>query len=83
MVTMEDPQSNQKKEKNNPGGGLTAYSKYSTIAIQMVVIIVLTALGGVELDKLAGTKPVFTVILSLLGVAAAMWLIIKEAVRNK
>jgi len=83
MVTMEDRQSNQKKEKNSPEEGLTAYSKYSTIAIQMVVIIVLTALGGVELDKLAGTKPVFTVILSLLGVAAAMWLIIKEAVRNK
>jgi len=83
MVKMEDPQSNQKKEKNNPEGGLTAYSKYTTIAIQMVVIIVLTTLGGVKLDKLAGTKPVFTVILSLLGVAAAMWLIIKEAVRNK
>lgn len=83
MVTMEDPQSNPKKEKNNPEGGLTAYSKYTTIAIQMVVIIVLTTLGGVKLDKLAGTKPVFTVILSLLGVAAAMWLIIKEAVRNK
>jgi F0F1-type ATP synthase assembly protein I len=49
----------------------------------MVVIIVITSLGGVKLDKLAGTKPVFTVILSLLGVAAAMWLIIKEAVRNK
>jgi F0F1-type ATP synthase assembly protein I len=83
MVIMEDRQSNQKKEKNNAEQGLAAYSKYTTIAIQMVVIIVLTALGGVELDKLAGTKPIFTVILSLLGVAAAMWLIIKEALRNK
>ena len=83
MATMEDRQSSQKKEKNNPEEGLKAYSRYSTIAIQMVVIIVLTSLGGVQLDKLAGTKPVFTVILSLLGVAAAMWLIIKEAVRNK
>ena len=83
MVTMEDQQSNQKKEKNNPEGGLTAYSKYSTIAIQMVVIIVITSLGGVQLDKLAGTKPLFTIILSLLGVTAAMWLVIKEALRNK
>jgi len=49
----------------------------------MVVIIVITSLGGVKLDQWIDTKPVFTVILSLLGVAAAMWLIIKEAIRNK
>ena len=80
---MQDQQSNQKKEKNNREKGLSAYSRYSTIAIQMVVIIVLSALGGVQLDKWAGTELIFTVILSLLGVTAAMWLIIKEALRNK
>jgi F0F1-type ATP synthase assembly protein I len=83
MVTMEDQQSNQKKEKNNPEGGLTAYSKYSTIAVQMVVIILITSLGGVKLDKLADTKPLFTIILSLLGVTAALWLVIKDALKNK
>ena len=80
---MEEQQSSPKKEKNNEESGLQAYSRYSTIAIQMVVIIVLTSLGGVKLDKWIGTEPVFTVILSLLGVAAAIWLIIKEALRNK
>jgi F0F1-type ATP synthase assembly protein I len=80
---MEDQQSKQKKEKNNPEEGLTAYSRYSTIAIQMVVIIVITSLGGVKLDKLADTKPLFTIILSLLGVTAAMWLVIKDALRKK
>jgi len=49
----------------------------------MVVIIVITSLGGVKLDKWVGTELVFTVVLSLLGVAAAMWLVIKEAVRNR
>jgi len=49
----------------------------------MVVIILITSFGGVKLDKLAGTEPVLTVVLSLLGVAAAMWLVIKEALRNK
>ncbi len=80
---MQGQQSNQKKEKNNREEGLSAYSRYSTIAIQMVVIIVLSALGGVRLDKWAGTELIFTVILSLLGVTAAMWLIIKEALKNK
>jgi len=49
----------------------------------MAVIIILCSLGGVKLDKWAGTDPWFTVILSLLGVAAAMWLIIKEALKHK
>lgn len=83
MVKMEQHQPNQKKEKNNPEGGLSAYSRYTTIALQMVIIIVVASLGGVKLDKVAGTKPVFTIILSLLGVSAAMWLIIKDAIRNK
>jgi len=49
----------------------------------MAVIIVITTLGGVKLDRWIDSKPVFTVILSLLGVAAAIWLIIKEAIRNR
>ncbi len=76
----EQQQPDPKKEINK---GLSAYSRYSTIAIQMVVIIVITTLGGVKLDKWAGTEPLLTVILSLLGVTSAMWLIIKEALRNK
>ena len=63
--------------------GLQAYSRYSAIAIEMAVIIILTSIGGVKLDKAIDTKPLFTVILSLLGVAAAIWLVIREAVRNK
>ncbi|NLD64516.1 MAG: AtpZ/AtpI family protein [Bacteroidales bacterium] len=80
---VEQQQSEEKKKENKGSDGLEAYSRYSTIAIQMVVIIVITSLGGVKLDTWADTKPVFTVILSLLGVAAAMWLVIKEAIRNK
>jgi len=76
-------QPDPKKKESKGGNGLEAYSRYSTIAIQMVVIIIITSLGGVKLDKWAGTDPVFTVILSLLGVAAAMWLVIKEAIRNR
>jgi F0F1-type ATP synthase assembly protein I len=80
---MADRQSNPENPKSNGEKGLEAYSRYSTIAIQMVVIIVVTTLGGVKLDRWLDTKPVFTVILSLLGVAAAIWLIIKEAIRNR
>jgi F0F1-type ATP synthase assembly protein I len=80
---VEQQQPDPKKKESKGRDGLDAYSRYSTIAIQMVVIIVITSLGGVKLDQWAGTEPVFTVILSLLGVAAAMWLVIKEAIRQK
>jgi F0F1-type ATP synthase assembly protein I len=80
---MGEQQPNPKKEKNKGESGLQAYSRYSAIAIEMAVIIILTSVGGVKLDKAIGTEPLFTVILSLLGVAAAIWLVIREAVRNK
>lgn len=79
----EQQQPDPKKERNSGQDGLSAYSRYSTIAIQMAVIIIICSLGGVKLDKWAGTEPWLTVILSLLGVSAAMWLVIKEALRNK
>lgn len=80
---MEQQQPDPGKKESKGREGLDAYSRYSTIAIQMVVIIIVTSLGGVKLDKLAGTEPLLTVILSLLGVVAAMWLVIKEALRHK
>lgn len=83
MKTVEQQQPNPKNKVNKGKQGLDAYSRYSTIAIQMVIIIVITSLGGVKLDKLAGTEPILTVVLSLLGVASAMWLVIKEVLRNK
>jgi F0F1-type ATP synthase assembly protein I len=55
------------------------YAKYSTLAIQMVVIILLAVWGGVKLDKwLNLTVPVFTILLSLLGVFAAIYLSVKD-----
>jgi F0F1-type ATP synthase assembly protein I len=83
VKTVEQQQPNPKNKVNRGKQGLDAYSRYSTIAIQMVIIIVITSLGGVKLDKLAGTEPILTVVLSLLGVASAMWLVIKEVLRNK
>jgi len=75
---MEDQQKekNQKKPRNK---GLGDYARYSGIAFQMIAIILITTWGGIQLDKLAGfIKPVFTIILSLLGVFAAIYIAIKD-----
>jgi len=48
----------------------------------MIVIILITVWGGIKLDKLfALDTPVFTIILSLLGVFAAIYTAIKDFIR--
>jgi F0F1-type ATP synthase assembly protein I len=80
---MEDTQQSQKKNpKKQENKGLNDYAKYSGIAFQMLAIIALTTWGGIKLDKLAGfEKPVFTVILSLLGVFAAIYTAVKDFIK--
>jgi ATP synthase protein I len=82
---MEDP-STQKKPKNQENdkenSGLNNYARYSGIGVQMVVIILITVWGGIKLDKLFLLEtPVFTIVLSLLGVAAAIYTAIKDFIR--
>jgi hypothetical protein len=74
----EQEQQNQKNQKKPLNKGLDNFARYSGIAFQMIGIILLTTFGGVKLDKLTGWKtPVFTIILSLFGVFAAIYISIK------
>lgn len=73
----------QEKEKNQKKNkGFSDYARYTGIAFQMGVIIFLTTWGGIKLDQLAGfSNPVFTIILSLLGVFAAIYTAIKDLLK--
>lgn len=56
--------------------------KFAGVAVQMGVIIGLSAWGGTELDNyLNYEKPVFAVVFSLFGIAISLYLIIKEALK--
>ena len=82
MVIQQDPQ--KKKDRKNLPGNLNNWAKYSGIAFQMFAIIFITVWGGKKLDVLAGNKtPVFTIILSLLGVFAAIYTVLKDFIRKK
>lgn len=84
MVTMEEFRKSQKKPIKSSGGGLNDYARYSGMAFEMVAIILAAVFGGVKLDELADTKPLFTVILSLLGVTTAIYIVIRDLLkRNK
>lgn len=63
---------------------LSDYAKYSSIAIQMAVIIAGGVFGGLGLDKLIKSGfPVFTIVFSLAGVVFAIYMIIRDYTRNK
>jgi len=65
-------------------GDLHNWAKYSGMAFQMFAIILITVWGGNKLDELADNKtPVFTIILSLLGVFAAIYTVLKDFIRKK
>jgi hypothetical protein len=67
--------------KKNP---LKNYAKYSSIAFQMLVIILLGVFGGYKLDQYLELKfPVFTLVLSLASVALAIYYAIKDFLKNK
>lgn len=80
---MEETHQQKKKSlKNQENKGLNNFAKYSGIAFQMIGIILITTWGGTKLDKLTGWEtPVFTIVLSLLGVFAAIYTAIKGFIK--
>jgi len=75
----QDEEKNQKKPLSD---GLRNYAKYTGMAFQMAAIILITTFGGIKLDRIAGFENhVFTIILSLLGVFAAIYFAIKDFIK--
>jgi hypothetical protein len=60
------------------------FFKYGNMAIQMGVVIGLSVWGGQKFDERAGNKtPVYTIVLSLLGIVLAMYLALKDFINPK
>lgn len=59
--------------KNDNLKNVNNYAKYSGLAFEMLGIIILGVWGGIKLDALFDTKPLFSVVLSLGGVALAIY----------
>ena len=59
------------------------YARYSSIAFQMLVIILLGVFGGLKLDQWLKLKtPVFTVILSVASVALAIYYVTRGLMKE-
>ncbi len=72
------------KKNKNKDNSLKFYVKYSTLAFQMIVIIVVGAFGGKALDAwLQFNFPVFTVSLTILSVILSVIYGMREIFKNK
>lgn len=61
-----------------------AFFKYSNMALQMGLVIGLAAWGGQRLDQHYNSrKPVFTIACSLLGIAIALYLVLRDFIHPK
>ena len=68
------------REKRPP---LESYARYSSLAFQMFAIIGIGIYGGVKLDEwLKIGFPVFTVLLSIISVGAAIYTAVKDLIRK-
>ena len=71
----------QQKKQQKP---LNAYAKYSGLAVQMAVVIGGGSYGGFKLDEYYQNQtPIFTIILSLVSIAIAMYLVLKDFIKPK
>lgn len=75
---------NKKNKHNKHNTNLHNYARYSTMAFQMMAVIVVGVLGGVKLDEwLTIGFPLFTILLSLASVGAAVYLGVKDFINTK
>ena len=74
-------QQNQKEEKKTPPNDLL---RYSGMGIKMAVVIAVAVFGGIKLDEMRDAEfPLWTLTLSLCGVAAAIYFVIKDTQPQK
>lgn len=74
------PKTRPDKEKRPP---LESYARYSSLAFQMFAIIGLGIYGGYKLDQwLEIGFPVFTVLMSIISVAAAIYYAVKDLLKK-
>ena len=66
----------------DPRKNLNEYARYSGIAIQMLVIILLGVFAGFGLDRWFHTKPILTVIFSIISVALSIYIVTKDLLRK-
>lgn len=74
----------QETPQQSPEKKIHPALRYTSMATQMAITILLGVWGGRKLDEtFALSFPAFTLCLSLLGVAVAIYMVIKDLIKKK
>lgn len=73
------PDKKSKEKRSRPNDFL----RYSGMATKMGVVIAMAVFGGIKLDEINGSEPLWTLVLSMIGVAAAIYFVIKDTSPNR
>lgn len=66
-------------KKKDINDSLKLYSRYSSIAVQMLLIILIGVFGGMKIDQwIAWRFPIFTTILSVSAVILSIYIVTKD-----
>lgn len=68
------------RRKSSP---IHQYAVYSNLAFEMGALIALGVFGGIQLDKLLNTSPLFTIVCSLASIAISLYLIIRTSLKSQ
>ena len=83
LKKLRKPTNQTKSTKKKPPEERNAIIRYASMGTRMMIIIGFGVFGGVKLDEYLGLKiPVFTLVLSLLSVSAAIYLSIKDFLKK-
>ncbi len=74
----------QKSNQKKPQKQLNNYVRYSSLAFQMLGIILVGVFGGMKLDQIISWEfPVFTVVLSISSVFGAIFFAVKDLLKPR
>jgi F0F1-type ATP synthase assembly protein I len=72
------------QKSNHKKKVLEGYARYTSIAFQMIAIILLGVFGGIKLDEWLTWKfPVFTVVFSIVAVMLSIYSVVSDLLKKK
>ena len=81
---MKKPSPSKTTKGQSRKSALSDYGRYSSLAFQMIAIILVGVFGGIKLDQVVRWEfPVFTLVLTILAVIMSMYYAVKDLIRNK
>ncbi len=79
---MKTEEQDKQDQKNSRNSNLAGFARYSGLVFQMILIIGVATWGGSKLDSVTSfNTPVFTIILSLLGVFAGIYVAVRDFIK--